>query len=147
MKYLPWFYNLSLSSSWNYTNTLKNRSFHLMKYRNRTSSRDSCLGVFSVHEEEMLAIGALAYLTGPDFARFMPEFYKYLELGLQNIEEYQVGDIFRALEENVLPWYDGITTQLLEDLSRNQLHRSMKPPIFPVLVILLWQLGRILRSI
>ncbi|XP_076921898.1 importin subunit beta-1-like [Bidens hawaiensis] len=92
----------------------------------------------TVHEEAMLAIGALAYSTGPDFAKYMPEFYKYLEMGLQNFEEYQVcavtvgvvGDICRALEEKVLPWCDGIMTQLLKDLSSNQLHRSVKPPIF-----------------
>lgn len=92
----------------------------------------------TVHEEAMLAIGALAYATGPDFAKFMPDFYKYLEMGLQNFEEYQVcavtvgvvGDICRALEEKVLPWCDGIMTQLLKDLSSNQLHRSVKPPIF-----------------
>ncbi|XP_076956881.1 importin subunit beta-1-like [Bidens hawaiensis] len=92
----------------------------------------------TVHEEAMLAIGALAYATGPDFAKYMPEFYKYLEMGLQNFEEYQVcavtvgvvGDICRALEEKVLPWCDGIMTQLLKDLSSNQLHRSVKPPIF-----------------
>ncbi|KAD2805552.1 hypothetical protein E3N88_38929 [Mikania micrantha] len=92
----------------------------------------------TVHEEAMLAIGALAYSTGPDFAKYMPEFYKYLEMGLQNFEEYQVcavtvgvvGDICRALDEKVLPWCDGIMTQLLKDLSSNQLHRSVKPPIF-----------------
>ncbi|CAH1446637.1 unnamed protein product [Lactuca virosa] len=60
----------------------------------------------TVHEEAMLAIGALAYATGV------------------------VGDICRALEEKVLPWCDGIMTQLLKDLSSNQLHRSVKPPIF-----------------
>ncbi|KAA8517738.1 hypothetical protein F0562_015203 [Nyssa sinensis] len=43
----------------------------------------------TVHEEAMLAIGALAYATGPDFGKYMPEFYKYLEMGLQNFEEYQ----------------------------------------------------------
>ncbi|KAL8233094.1 hypothetical protein R6Q57_002872 [Mikania cordata] len=92
----------------------------------------------TVHEEAMLAIGALAYATGPDFAKYMPDFYKYLEMGLQNFEEYQVcavtvgvvGDICRALEEKVLPWCDGFMTQLLKDLSSNQLHRSVKPPIF-----------------
>ncbi|XP_076897022.1 importin subunit beta-1-like [Bidens hawaiensis] len=92
----------------------------------------------TVHEEAMLAIGALAYSTGPDFAKYTPEFYKYLEMGLQNFEEYQVcavtvgvvGDICRALEDKVLPWCDGIMTQLLKDLSSNQLHRSVKPPIF-----------------
>ncbi|WCJ41547.1 Importin subunit beta-1 [Euphorbia peplus] len=92
----------------------------------------------TVHEEAMLSIGALAYAAGPDFAKYMPEFYKYLEMGLQNYEEYQVcavtvgvvGDICRALEDKVLPYCDGIMTQLLKDLSSNQLHRSVKPPIF-----------------
>ncbi|KAK7851989.1 importin subunit beta-1 [Quercus suber] len=92
----------------------------------------------TVHEEAMLAIGALAYATGPDFAKYMPEFYKYLEMGLQNFEEYQVcavtvgvvGDICRALEDQILPYCDGIMTQLLKNLSSNQLHRSVKPPIF-----------------
>ncbi|XP_075648498.1 importin subunit beta-1 [Castanea sativa] len=92
----------------------------------------------TVHEEAMLAIGALAYTTGPDFAKYMPEFYKYLEMGLQNFEEYQVcavtvgvvGDICRALEDQILPYCDGIMTQLLKNLSSNQLHRSVKPPIF-----------------
>ncbi|KAK6936660.1 Importin-beta, N-terminal domain, partial [Dillenia turbinata] len=92
----------------------------------------------TVHEEAMLAIGALAYATGPDFAKYMQEFYKYLEMGLQNFEEYQVcavtvgvvGDICRALEDKILPYCDGIMTQLLKDLSSYQLHRSVKPPIF-----------------
>ncbi|KAJ7008489.1 hypothetical protein NC653_007225 [Populus alba x Populus x berolinensis] len=88
----------------------------------------------TVHEEAMLAIGALTSATGPDFAKYMPEFYKYLEMGLQNFE-YQVcavivgvvGDICRALEDKILPYCDGIMTQLLKDLSSNQLHRSVKP--------------------
>ncbi|XP_031248752.1 importin subunit beta-1-like [Pistacia vera] len=101
------------------------------------------LRVFAVrsataHEEAMLVIGALAYVTGADFAKYMPEFYKFLEMGLQNFEDYQVcaitvgvvGDICRALEEKILPYCDGIMTQLLKDLSSNQLHRSVKPPIF-----------------
>ncbi|CAI0397471.1 unnamed protein product [Linum tenue] len=95
----------------------------------------------TVHEEAMLAIGSLAYACGPEFAKYMPEFYKYLEMGLQNFEEYQVcsvtvgvvGDICRALENKVLPYCDGIMTQLLKDLSSNQLHRSVKPPIFSCL--------------
>ncbi|KAK9274887.1 hypothetical protein L1049_022141 [Liquidambar formosana] len=92
----------------------------------------------TAHEEAMLAIGALAYAAGPDFAKYMPEFYKYLEMGLQNFEDYQVcaitvgvvGDICRAMEDKMLPYCDGIMTQLLKDLSSNQLHRSVKPPIF-----------------
>ncbi|KAI9075935.1 hypothetical protein K1719_018055 [Acacia pycnantha] len=89
-------------------------------------------------EEAMLAIGALAYASGVNFSKYMPEFYKYLEMGLQNFEDYQVcaitvgvvGDVCRALEEKILPYCDGIMTQLLKDLSSNQLHRSVKPPIF-----------------
>ncbi|XP_052176127.1 LOW QUALITY PROTEIN: importin subunit beta-1 [Diospyros lotus] len=92
----------------------------------------------TVHEEAMLAIGALAYATGPEFGKYMPEFYKYLEMGLQNFEEYQVcaisvgvvGDICRALDDKILPYCDGIMTHLLKDLSSGELHRSVKPPIF-----------------
>ncbi|KAL5806852.1 hypothetical protein ACOSQ4_029585 [Xanthoceras sorbifolium] len=92
----------------------------------------------TVHEEAMLAIGALAYATGPEFAKYMPEFYQYLQMGLQNSEEYQVctitvgvvGDICRALDDKILPYCDGIMTLLLSDLSSSQLHRSVKPPIF-----------------
>ncbi|XP_047334647.1 importin subunit beta-1-like [Impatiens glandulifera] len=92
----------------------------------------------TVHEEAMLAIGALAYAVGHEFGKYMSEFYKYLEMGLQNFEEYQVcavsvgvvGDICRALDDKVLPYCDGMMTHLLKDLSSNELHRSVKPAIF-----------------
>ncbi|RZC86506.1 hypothetical protein C5167_030585 [Papaver somniferum] len=92
----------------------------------------------TVHEEAMLAIGALAYATGSEFVKYMPEFYKYLEMGLQNHEEYQVcaisvgvvGDICRALDDKFVPFCDGIMSLLLSDLSNGVLHRSVKPPIF-----------------
>ncbi|GAA0168318.1 transporter [Lithospermum erythrorhizon] len=92
----------------------------------------------TVHEEAMLAIGALAYAVGPEFGKYMSEFFKYLEIGLQNFEEYQVcsisvgvvGDICRALDDKVLPYCDGIMTHLLKDLSSVELHRSVKPPMF-----------------
>ncbi|KAK7816619.1 importin subunit beta-1 [Quercus suber] len=92
----------------------------------------------TVHEEAMLAIGALAYACGPNFQNYMREFYPYLEMGLQNFEEYQVcsitvgvvGDICRALDDKVLQFCDGIMKHLLNDLGSNELHRSVKPPIF-----------------
>ncbi|AQK94205.1 ARM repeat superfamily protein [Zea mays] len=92
----------------------------------------------TVHEEAMLAIGALAYATGPDFVKYMPNFFTYLEAGLQNYEEYQVcsisvgvvGDICRALEDKSLPFCDRIMTVLLKDLSSSMLNRSVKPLIF-----------------
>lgn len=42
----------------------------------------------NVHEEAMLDIGALAYATGPDFLKYMPEFHRYLDMGLQNCGAY-----------------------------------------------------------
>lgn len=92
----------------------------------------------TVHEEAMLAIGALAYATGSDFEKYMPNFFTFLEAGLQNCEEYQVcsisvgvvGDICRALEDKILPFCDRIMAVLLKDLSNSMLNRSVKPPIF-----------------
>lgn len=92
----------------------------------------------TVHEEAMLAVGALAYATGLEFLKYMPEFSKYLQMGLQNFEEYQVcsitvgvvGDICRALDDRVLPFCDGIMELLLKDLQSDVLHRSVKPAIF-----------------
>jgi len=58
-------------------------------------------------------------------------------MGPKNFEEHQVcvitigvvGDICRELDDNVLPFYDGIMTYL-QYMSISQLHRSIKPPIF-----------------
>lgn len=91
----------------------------------------------TVHEEAMLAIGTFTYATGQDFVKYMPEFYKYLNLGLQNFEEYQVcsisvgvvGDICRAMDEKVFPYCVGIMSNLLKNLSNVMLHRSVKAPI------------------
>ncbi|KAH7429407.1 hypothetical protein KP509_09G046600 [Ceratopteris richardii] len=119
-------------------------NFSILQYADQMMSL--FLRVFScrnstVHEEAMLAIGALAYVTGVEFAKYMQDFYKYLEMGLQNYDEYQVcavtvgvvGDICRALDDKILPFCDGIVTQLLNDLSNDRLHRSVKPPIFSCL--------------
>ncbi|KAJ8753876.1 hypothetical protein K2173_000130 [Erythroxylum novogranatense] len=92
----------------------------------------------TVHEEAMLAIGALAYASGSEFTKYMPELYKYLDMGLQNFEEYQVcaitvgvvGDICRAIDDKILPYCDGIMSRLIQDLQSAELHRSVKPPIF-----------------
>ena len=47
------------------------------------------LGVFqchgtSVHEEAMLAVGALTYVCGQSFTKYMQSFYPVLEQGLKN---------------------------------------------------------------
>ncbi|KAL3621520.1 hypothetical protein CASFOL_036432 [Castilleja foliolosa] len=92
----------------------------------------------TIHEEDMLVIGALAYATGPDFGKYMQEFYKYLVMGLQNLEDYQVcgatvdvvGIICRALDYKILPYSEGVMPLLLKCLSSDELHRSVKPLIF-----------------
>ncbi|KAI3496956.1 hypothetical protein L1887_39334 [Cichorium endivia] len=92
----------------------------------------------AVHKEAMLATRALVCATGPEFGKYMPDFWKYLEMGLKNIEDYQlcaisvgvVNDICRALDVKILPYCDSIMTLLLEDLSSGNLHPSVKPPIF-----------------
>lgn len=93
------------------------------------------------HEEAMLAIGALTYCAGPGFAKYMPNFINFLLMGLRDIEDYQVcaitvgvvGDVCRALEGDVMTYCDQIMLELLKNLSDNQLHRSVKPPIFSCL--------------
>ncbi|BFG36435.1 hypothetical protein CerSpe_227090 [Prunus speciosa] len=92
------------------------------------------------HEEAMLAIGTLAYATGSHFGKYLPELYKYLKMGLQNFEEYQVcaitigvvGDICRALDDTALryEYCAAIMSPLMTVLSSEALHRSVKPPLF-----------------
>ncbi|KAL3621525.1 hypothetical protein CASFOL_036437 [Castilleja foliolosa] len=92
----------------------------------------------TIHKEDMLLIGALAYATGPVFGKYMEEFYKYLLMGLQNLEDYQVcratvvvvGIICRALDDKILPYSEGVMQLLLKCLSNDELHRSVKPLIF-----------------
>ncbi|CAL4982818.1 unnamed protein product [Urochloa decumbens] len=96
----------------------------------------------TMHEEAMLAIGALAYVVGPNFAKYMAQLYPYLEMGLRNFREYQVyaifvgvvGDLCMSLEGKILPYCDDIMTQLLSledrDLFCFQLRRSIKPLVF-----------------
>ena len=47
------------------------------------------LGVFAcrsatVHEEAMLAVGALTYVSGRQFVKYMERFFPILEMGLSN---------------------------------------------------------------
>ena len=38
----------------------------------------------TIHEEAMLAIGALTYACGAQFSKYMERFFPYLQLGLKN---------------------------------------------------------------
>jgi importin subunit beta-1 len=91
----------------------------------------------AVHEEALMAIGALANALEADFEKYMPGFRPYLLMGLRNHEEYTVcsvsvgvvGDISRAIQRKIAPFCDDIITILLENLQNVALNRSVKPPI------------------
>jgi len=91
----------------------------------------------SVHEEALMAVGAVANAMDSDFIRYMPSFHKWLEFALRNWEEHQVcgvavgvvGDICRALGEKILPYCDVIVGLLLENLRNASINRVVKPPI------------------
>lgn len=91
----------------------------------------------TVHEEALLAVGALIDACGASFIKYLQHFYPFVEMGLRNFEQYQVcivtvsvvGDLCRALQQQLLPYCDGIVTLLLQDLQSNELHKSVKPPI------------------
>lgn len=90
-----------------------------------------------VHEEALLAVGALTYTCGRDFAKYLDAFFPVLERGLQQFQNWQtcqfavttIGDICRAVEEQVLPYCDGLMTLLLQNLQNNEVHRAIKPHI------------------
>eukprot|EP00884_Botryococcus_braunii_P012569 jgi/Botrbrau1/21312/Bobra.0184s0023.1 len=94
----------------------------------------------SVHEEALLAAGALTYATGAGFSKYMEAFYPVLEMGLANYQEVQVciasigvlGDVARAIEESICPYLDRIIHILLENLKSNEVQRQIKPHILAV---------------
>ncbi|XP_024882020.1 importin subunit beta-1 isoform X6 [Temnothorax curvispinosus] len=91
-----------------------------------------------VQEDALMAVSTLVEVLGEGFLKYMEAFKPYLCLGLKNYAEYQVccaavgltGDICRALKGKMLPYCDEIMTLLLENLSNNAVHRSVKPQIF-----------------
>jgi len=91
----------------------------------------------SVHEEALMAIGALANAIEAEFEKYMPSLRLFLLMGLRNHEEYAVcsvavgvvGDISRAIQRKISPHCDEIITILLGNLQNPALNRSVKPPI------------------
>jgi importin subunit beta-1 len=91
----------------------------------------------AVHEEALMAVGAVANAVEGDFIRYMPSFHKWLELALRNWEEHTVcgvavgvvGDLCRALGEKIQPYCDVIVGLLLENLRNPSINRLVKPPI------------------
>ncbi|XP_066582548.1 importin subunit beta-1 isoform X2 [Prorops nasuta] len=93
-----------------------------------------------VQEDALMAVSTLVEVLGEGFLKYMDAFKPYLCIGLKNHAEYQVcgiavgltGDICRALKKKMLPYCDEIMTLLLENLSNESVHRSVKPQIFAV---------------
>jgi len=91
----------------------------------------------TVHEETLMAVGALANAVGEEFELFMSSFKNVLLAGLRNFQEYEVctiavgvvGDIARALGAKLINYSDEIVNILLQNLQNSQLSRDVKPPI------------------
>lgn len=91
----------------------------------------------TVHEEAMLAVGAMTYACGRQFVKYMDKFLPVLEMGLSHHREWQVcsvsvgvlGDICRAIEEQILPYCDRVMILMVRNLQSNEVHRNIKPQI------------------
>ena len=111
---------------------------------------DMCMTLFikvqdskssTVHEESLMAIGALANRMGQHFDKYMQALKPYLYQGLQNEREYKVcqvavglvGDLARALEGKFVPLSDEVMSILLQHLSSATIERSVKPHIISCL--------------
>lgn len=94
----------------------------------------------NVQEDALLAVSTLVDVLGEGFYKYMESFRPFLYMGLKNHAEYQVcgsavgltGDIVRALKSKSLSYCDEIMTLLLENLSDETVHRSVKPQILSV---------------
>lgn len=93
-----------------------------------------------VQEDALMAVGTLVEVVGAEFDKFMGPFKPFLAAGLKNIAEYQVciaavglvGDVSRALGQQILPYCDEFMQLLLENLANNSVHRTVKPHILSV---------------
>lgn len=93
-----------------------------------------------VQEDAFMAVSTLVEVLGEDFLKYMEAFTPYLFNGLKNHAEYQVcgaavgltSDLCRALKNKIFPYCNNIMTLLLENLSNETVHRSVKLQILSV---------------
>lgn len=94
----------------------------------------------NVQEDALLAVSTLIEVLGENFEKYLEAFKPYLLVGLKNYAEYQVclaavglvGDLCRALGMKMLPYCNELMMMLLENLSNENVHRSVKPQILSV---------------
>jgi importin subunit beta-1 len=90
-----------------------------------------------VHEEAVLATGALCTALGKQFAPIMQHFMPVLKAGLARFEEETVcgicvatlGDVARATEKAIVPYCEDILTVLYTLVNDPGVNRKLKPPI------------------
>ena len=91
----------------------------------------------TISEEALLAIGTMTYACGRGFKKYMEAFFPSLLRALQEYADYQtcqvavgiVGDLCRALEEDVFEYGDRLMLALLSNLQSDEVDRSIKPQI------------------
>jgi importin subunit beta-1 len=92
---------------------------------------------YSVQEEALLVVGALAHALAFDFERYMAAFAPFLIAALRNQAEAQVctiavsivGELCASLGDRMLPYCDEIVSVLLQDLQSSETPREAKPNI------------------
>jgi len=103
----------------------------------------------SVHEEALMAVGALADAMESEFVKYLPHVKDFVLLGLRNWEQYEVcavavgvvGDLARSVQKAIMAYADDIVTQLLNALRSGELDKSVKPRILSVFGDLAMALG------
>ncbi|KAJ3081638.1 karyopherin beta [Quaeritorhiza haematococci] len=91
----------------------------------------------TVMEDAFLTVSAITQAVEADFARYMDSFTPFLFQALSNVEEHSmcsiavglVGDISRALNDQVLVYCDNFMNYLMNALQSPVLHRNVKPVI------------------
>ena len=91
----------------------------------------------SIQEDVILTVGTLIEVLHSDFNKYMDSFKPCLLAGLQNYREYHVciasvgvvGDLSRALGEDLLSYCDDLIKYLLAGLTEVSLFRDAKPHI------------------
>lgn len=94
----------------------------------------------TLHEECLMAVGALANAVETDFEKYMPHFLPFLLQGLKAFDETQVvssavgvvGDVSRALAVKIAPFCDEIVKLLLMGLQNPAMDRYNKILIISV---------------
>lgn len=103
----------------------------------KVSSDDDDVQYGGVHEDALIAVGALAEVSKDRFDHYMQAFLPFLTKALTNYQEAEVckaavgviGDISRALGNNFNKYCENLMQLLLESLNSRELDQSVRPQI------------------